>query len=186
MHQIEPFYLWRDIYSSDQDPNALNYGLEYSEFHYTNRVYNYLLHPQWDNFGSDTLFYKLLYADYEQEFCIIELIGEWNDAINNDIMLLKAELIDHLIDLGIQNFAIIAENVLNFHAVSDDYYQEWKEDIDGGIYILNALPQVIDELDDYRLKHYLTYGGRLNEIEWRGIKPDNLLELLETKYLEIE
>ena len=88
MHQIEPFYLWRDIYSSDQDPNALNYGLEYSEFHYTNRVYNYLLHPQWDNFGSDTLFYKLLYADYEQEFCIIELIGEWNDAINNDIMLL--------------------------------------------------------------------------------------------------
>jgi len=186
MHQIEPFYLWRDIYSSDRDPNALNYGSEYSEFHYTNRVYNYLLHPQWDNFGSDTLFYKLLYADYEQEFCIIELIGEWNDAINNDIMLLKAELIDHLIDLGIQNFAIIAENVLNFHAVSDDYYQEWKEDIEGGIYIINALPQVIDELDDYRLKHYLTYGGRLNEIEWRSIKPDNLLELLETKYLEIE
>ena len=186
MHQIEPFYLWRDIYSSDRDPKALNYGSEYSEFHYTNRVYNYLLHPQWDNFGSDTLFYKLLYVDYEQEFCIIELIGEWNDAINNDIMLLKAELIDHLIDLGIQNFAIIAENVLNFHAVSDDYYQEWKEDIEGGIYIINALPQVIDELDDYRLKHYLTYGGRLNEIEWRSIKPDNLLELLETKYLEIE
>ena len=186
MHQIEPFYLWRDIYSSDRDPNALNYGSEYSEFHYTNRVYNYLLHPQWDNFGSDTLFYKLLYADYEQEFCIIELIGEWNDAINNDIMLLKAELIDHLIDLGIQNFAIIAENVLNFHAVSDDYYREWKEDIEGGIYIINALPQVIDEMDDYSLKHYLTYGGRLNEIEWRSIKPDNLLELLETKYLEIE
>jgi hypothetical protein len=186
MHQIEPFYLWRDIYSSDQDPNALNYGQEYSEFHYTNRVYNYLLHPQWDNFGSDTLFYKLLYADYEQEFCIIELIGEWNDAINNDIMLLKAELIDHLIDLGIQNFAIIAENVLNFHAVSDDYYQEWKEDIEGGIYIINALPQVVDEMDDYSLKHYLSYGGRLNEVEWRSIKPDNLLELLETKYLEIE
>lgn len=186
MHQIEPFYLWRDIYSSDQDPDSLNYKQEYSEFHYTNKVYNYLLHPQWDTFGSDTLFYKLLYADYEQEFCIIELIGEWNDAINNDIMLFKTELIDHLVDLGIQNFAIIAENVLNFHAIADDYYQAWKEDIEGGIYIINALPHVLDEMNDYRLHYYLTYGGRLNEIDWRLIKPDTLLELLETKYLEID
>ena len=126
MHNIEPFYLWRDLYSSDQDPNALNYNQEYSEFHYTNKVYNYLLHPQWDDFGSETLFYKLLFADYEEGFCIIELIGEWNDAINNDIMQLKVELIDHLISCGIQNFAIILENVLNFHGDTDDYYHKDK------------------------------------------------------------
>ena len=65
MHNIEPFYLWRDLYSSAQDPNALNYNQEYSEFHYTHKVYNYLLHPQWDDFGSETLFYKLLFADYD-------------------------------------------------------------------------------------------------------------------------
>lgn len=185
MHSIEPFFLWRDIYNSENDPNALNYKEVYSEFHYTNKVYNYLLHPQWDNFGSDTLFYKLLYADYEQEFCIIELIGEWNDAINNDIMLLKTELIDHLIHYGIQNFALIAENVLNFHADADDYYQEWKDDIEGGIYIINALPHVLDEMQSYNLQYSLSFGGWLNDINWRKSKPDQLLELLETRYLDI-
>ena len=185
MHSIEPFFLWRDIYSSDQDPNALNYGLEYSEFHYTNKVYNFLLHPQWDNFGSDTLFYKLLFVDYDQQFCIIELIGEWNDTINNDIMLFETELIDHLIDLGIQNFAIIAENVLNFHADGDDYYHEWKEDIEGGVYIINALPQVLDEMKSINLQYAITFGGRLNDVNWRSTKPDQLLELLETVYLDI-
>ena len=185
MHSIEPFFLWRDIYSSDQDPNALNFQAEYSEFHYTNRVYNYLIHPQWDSFGSETLFYKLLYSDYDQEFCIIELIGEWNDAINNDIMWLKKELIDHLIDCGIQNFALIAESVLNFHADSDDYYQEWNDDIEGNIYIINALDHVIDEMERYGLKYSISYGGRLNDINWRSRRPEDVLELLETKYLDI-
>ena len=32
---------------------------------------------------------KILFADYEQNFAIIELIGEWNDAIENDIMTLE-------------------------------------------------------------------------------------------------
>ena len=172
MHNIEPFYLWRDIYSSDQDPNALNFENEYSEFHYTNKVYNYLLHPQWDNFGSDTLFYKLLYVDYEEAFCVIELIGEWNDTINNDIMLLKTELIDHLIDCGIDNFMIIMENVLNFHSSEDDYYHEWKDDIDGNIYFINALPHVLDEMDSINLKLAVSYGDRLNDINWRSTKPD--------------
>lgn len=185
MHSIEPFFLWRDIYSSDQDPNALNFQAEYSEFHYTNRVYNYLLHPQWDSFGSETLFYKLLYADYDQEFCIIELIGEWNDAINNDIMWLKKELIDHLINCGIQHFALIAENVLNFHADNDDYYQEWNDDIEGNIYIINALNHVIDEMKRYGLQQSISYGGRLNDLNWRSRRPEDLLELLETKYLDI-
>lgn len=185
MHSIEPFFLWRDIYSSDRDPNALNYQAEYSEFHYTNKVYNYLLHPQWDSFGSETLFYKLLFVDYDNGFCIIELIGEWNDAINNDIMWLKKELIDHLIDLGIENFALIAENVLNFHADGDDYYQEWKDDIDGNVYVINALDQVLEEMERYNLQYALSFGGNLNEINWRNRRPEDILDLLETKYLEI-
>jgi hypothetical protein len=185
MHNIEPFYLWRDLYSSAQDPNALNYNQEYSEFHYTHKVYNYLLHPQWDDFGSETLFYKLLFADYDEGFCIIELIGEWNDAINNDIMQLKVELIDHLISCGIQNFAIILENVLNYHGDSDDYYQEWKDDIEGAIYFINALPHVLSELDHYHLKYSVNFGDHLNDINWRSAKPYELLELLETRYLDL-
>ena len=185
MHNIEPFYLWRDIYNSEYDENALNYGEVYSEFHYSNRVYNYLIHPQWDSFGSDTLFYKLLYADYEQEFCVIELIGEWNDAINNDIMVFKTELINHLVDCGIQHFAIIMENVLNFHADGNDYYQEWKDDVEGGIYFINALPHVNEEMQAYNLQHYISFGGDLDDVNWRKNKPDQLLEILETKYLEL-
>lgn len=185
MHNIEPFFLWRDIYNSSEDPNALNYKKEYSEFHYTNRVYNYLLHPQWDEFGSDTLFYKLLYADYDEGFCIIELIGEWNDTINNDIMQLKVELIDHLIDCGIQNFAIIMENVLNFHGDADDYYQEWNDDIEGGVYFINALPHVITELQNHLIGYSINFGNQLNEINWRSTKPSEILDILETKYLDI-
>ena len=185
MHSIEPFFLWRDIYSSDQDPNALNYDKEYSELYYTNKVYNYVLHPQWDNFGSETLFYKQLYVDYEQQFCCIEFIGEWNDAINNDIMWLKTELIDHLVDCGIQHFALIVENVLNFHGDSTDYYEAWNEDIEGNIYIVNALPHVLDEMKSYSLQQYMSMDGYLNDIDWRSIRPDDLLDLLETKYLDI-
>ncbi len=184
MHLIEPFYLWRDIYISENDPNALNYRKEYSEFHFTNRVYNYLLHPQWDNFGSETLFYKQLYVNYDEHFCIIEFMGEWNDCINNDVMQLKAELIDDLIDCGISNFILIFDNVLNFHADEDDYYAEWLSEIDGNIFIVNGLPHILDELNNHHLYSVLSYGGRLNDLNWRPLKPDQVLEYVETKFLE--
>ena len=179
MQDIEPFYNWRHLYIASEDEHSPFWGHANSEFQYSNTIYNYFIHPQWDNFGSETLFYKLLYADYEQQFCVIEFIGEWNDAINNDVMQLKGELIDHLIDSGIRNFALIFENVINFHADIEDYYQEWKEDIEGGIYVINALPHVIDELKNYNLQHSLSFGGWLNDVNWRKSKPDQLLELLE-------
>jgi hypothetical protein len=31
--------------------------------------------------GSETLYLKILYADYEAGYVVIEFIGEWNDAI---------------------------------------------------------------------------------------------------------
>jgi hypothetical protein len=97
---------------------------------------------------------------------------------------LKTELIDQLIDCGIQNFVIIMENVLNFHADENDYYQEWKEDIQGEIYLINSLPHVLDELYRYHLNHQLSFSGRLNDIDWRKLKPEQIIELLETKFLE--
>src|SRR5690554_1415525 len=86
MHELEPYFNWRDHYVSSEDERSPFYNKEYSEFEYSEVVYNYLLHPQWDNFGSPTLFIKILFTDYEEGFTVIELIGEWNDAINNDIM----------------------------------------------------------------------------------------------------
>jgi hypothetical protein len=58
-------------------------------------VYDHVIHPQWDNFGS-TLYLKLLFADYDEGYVIIELIGEWNDLLHNDIMFLKRNIIEPL------------------------------------------------------------------------------------------
>lgn len=101
MHEIEPFYNWRHIYIAEEDKKSPFYGREYSEFEFTQTVYNYFIHPQWDDFGSRTLYLKIIYTDYELNFAIIEMIGEWNDAIENDIMELKREVIDKLMEHGI-------------------------------------------------------------------------------------
>ena len=63
-------------------------------------------------------------VDYDLNFAIIELIGEWNDAIENDIMTLRREVTDKLQEQGINKFIIIAENVLNFHSSDDSYYEK--------------------------------------------------------------
>lgn len=142
MHVIEPYYNWRHIYTAEEDEKSPFFGREYSEFQFTQTIYNYYIHPQWDDFGSSTLYIKILFTDYDQCFSIIELIGEWNDAIENDIMTLKREVIDRLLAHGIRKFILIGENVLNFHSSDDCYYEEWYEDIadDGGWMVILGLP----------------------------------------------
>ena len=150
MHDIEPYYAWRDYYTAETDIHSPFYGKEYSEFHFSNKIYNFFIHPQWDEFGSATLYLKLLYVDYEEGFCIIELIGEWNDALYNDIMFFKREIIDHLQARQIYRFILITENVLNFHSGEDDYYQEWLEDItdnNGWIVFLGLQNHVREEME---------------------------------------
>ena len=97
MHDIEPYYHWRDWYIASEDERSPFFGRQYSEFEYTNKIYNYYIHPQWDDFGSSTLYIKLLFADYDEGFAILELIGEWNDCISNDVMYLKREVADNMI-----------------------------------------------------------------------------------------
>jgi len=82
MHTIEPFFLWRDDYIASEDEKSPFFGREYSEFYFDKKIYNFLLHPQWDDIGSETLFVKILYVDYESKFAIIECLGEWNDTLN--------------------------------------------------------------------------------------------------------
>ena len=114
MHEIEPYFQWRHLYIADEDPKSIFFGQTYSEFEFSQTVYNYYIHPQWDTFGSKNLYLKILFVAYESNFAIIELIGEWNDAIENDIMTLKRALLEKLMDEGIYKFIIIAENVFNF------------------------------------------------------------------------
>jgi len=111
-------------------------------FHYSQTIYNFYIHPQWDDIGSPTLYIKVLFTDYEMGYAIIEMIGEWNDAIENDIMTFKRDIIDIMIKQGINKYILVAENVLNFHSSDDCYYEEWMEDIEeeGGWVAIIGLP----------------------------------------------
>lgn len=172
MHLIEPFYLWRTDYIASEDPLSPFYEREYSEFEFNNSVYDFYIHPQWDTIGSPTLFIKILYADYEEHFAIIEMIGEWNDAIENDIMTLKRDIIDSMIDEGITKFILIGENVLNFHYSDDCYYEEWFDDVeDGWIAMINFHDHVTKEFEKVNIDHYFAMGGELDDIEWRTYQP---------------
>ncbi len=180
MQDIEPYYSWRHMYISAEDELSPFYGREYSEFEYSNTVYNYYIHPQWDDLGSPTLYMKVIFADYDQHYAIIEFIGEWNDAINNDIMMLKRDIVDEMIAQGIRHFILIGENILNFHASDDCYYQEWFDDVeDGWIAAVNFRKHVLQEFSRANIDFYLLYGGELDELKWRTYNPNHLFSMVE-------
>ncbi len=175
MHDIEPHFRWRDTYTAETDERSPFYGREYSEFEFTHQLYNFYLHPQWDEIGSPTLYCKLLYVDYDDQCALIELIGEWNDVLHNDIMHLKHNLADALYDAGINKLVFFCEHVLNFHAdLHDDYYAEWAEEIteDGGwIVFVNTRQHVMEEMHAARINRYAHFGPEYNDINWRTQKP---------------
>ena len=181
MQDIEPYYRWRDLYLSEEDERSPFYGRQYSEFEYSTTVYNYYIHPQWDDMGSRTLFLKVLYADYRKHFVIIELMGEWNDAIENDIMTFKRDVLDLFFDEGITKYILIAENVLNFHSSEADYYEEWYDNVsdeDGWIICLNMPEQTQYEFRGMKLHRYV----ELMELpDWRRYQPEALFKLLDDK-----
>ena len=182
MHIIEPFFLWRDEYMAEDDPGSPFYGTSYNETSYVNKVYNYYIHPQWHDFGSNTLYLKVLYVDYDAQYAIIEFIGEWNDAIENDIMYLKREVIDSMIRNGIYRFILLCEHVFNYHSDDDSYYEEWWEDIrddEGWICMVNTFDHVVEELRGAKLHHFMHFGKALNHASWRKLKPADLHDLLD-------
>ena len=180
MQDIEPYYHWRELYIASEDELSPFHGAVYSEMEYTHTVYNYYIHPQWDEFGSSTLYLKVLFADYEKRFAVIEFIGEWNDALYNDIMFLKREVIEPMLNEGIIKFILIGENVLNFHASDDCYYEEWFQEVEEGwIAAINFRTHVLKELEKNNIDYYLVFGGELNELSWRKFNPVELLNRIE-------
>lgn len=145
--------------------------------YFSERIYDHYIHPQWDNMGSTTLFVKVIYCDYEEGFGIIELIGEWNDCLYNDIMTFKRNLIEVMFDRGINRFILIGENVLNFHSSDDCYYEEWFEEVDehdGWIALLNFREHVLQDFQEANIDSYFVLGGKLNELKWRSYSPVQL------------
>ena len=181
MHTLEPYYNWRSLYTAEEDDRSPFYEREYSEFEFTHHLYNFLLHPQWDDFGSETLYLKILFVDYNEGFAIMELLGEWNDAVNNDIMFLKREVADVLMAAGINKFMLLGENVLNFHVSDDSYYEEWFEDVEEGwIALLNFREHVLKEIQKANLDYYMVMGGEINLVGWRTLQPLQLYELVQS------
>jgi hypothetical protein len=179
MHTIEPFYNWQKFYSANKDPKSPFYGREYHETLCHNTIYNHYIHPLWDEFGSQTLYIKILFADYDNHFAILELLGEWNDTLYNDIMFLYRDVIELLLDEGINHFILIGENVLDFHSDTDDYYAEWFDNIeDGWIVGLNFRQHVIEEFSEANIDQYIAFGGQFNEFPWRSLQPTQLFNFM--------
>ena len=186
MHQIEPFYRWIEYYSSSEDEHSPFYGKDYNYELYSETIYGYYIDPSWDYMGSETLYIKILYTDYGQGFTIIELIGEWNDALNNDIMHLKRNIVDHLFSKGITKYILIGENVLNFHGSDDCYYEEWYDELydnengqDGWVAAVNFRDFVISEWNQFNIDTFINAGGSLQVANWRTYNPIQFYHLVE-------
>lgn len=179
MHDIEPYYNWRHIYTAEEDEKSPFFGVEHSEFSFSNLVYNYYIHPQWDEFGSRTLYLKILFTDYDQGYVIIEMIGEWNDAIENDIMQFKREVAEPLMEHNVDKFILITENVFNFHSSDNLYYEEWEDEVNGTggwIVVLNMLPHAQQELKTAKIQKHLLLMDIPN---WRVYKPHHLFQKID-------
>jgi hypothetical protein len=177
MQDIEPFYNWETHYVAAEDERSPFYGRDYNMQMYTHDIYGYYIHPLWDEIGSETLYVKILFADYQRRFVVIEMFGEWNDTLHNDIMHFKRNVIDLLVHQGINQFILVGENVLNFHGSDDCYYEEWFEDVeDGWIAAVNFRDFVETEWRKYHLDYYINFGGTLNIENWRTLAPNPFYE----------
>ncbi len=175
MHDIEPFYGWEGYYKSENDPKSPFYKTYNNPHVYTHHVYDHYIHPDWCFIESETLYIKILSVDYKKKYAILEFIGEWNDALHNDIMFLKRKVIDILVSNGIKHFVLIGEQVFNFHGSDDSYYEEWFEDIENGwIAAVNFREFIYKEWHKFMIDAYINCEGALEIESWRTSTPDQL------------
>lgn len=189
MHDIEPYSNWQKYYNSSEDPRSPFFEKVYNFDQYSDSIYGYYIDPAWDFMGSETLYIKILYADYHAGFTIIEFLGEWNDTINNDIMHFKRNIVDEQLAVGINKFILIGENILNFHGSDDSYYEEWfdeVEDVDdqerqgpGWIAAVSFPDFIQDELKKYHIDQYINMGGTLQLSNWRTLHPRTFFDIVD-------
>lgn len=187
MHTIEPYYNWLDFYDSSNDHLSPFYQKEYDQFQFSEKIYDHFIHPQWDNIGSSTLFIKTLFSDYDLGFAVIEMMGEWNDCLHNDIMIFKRNIIEHFMLQGISKFILVGEYILTFHTSDDCYYEELfdeVEDEDGWVALLNFQNHVLEDFENADIDHYFVLGGQLNELNWRTYQPRDLFKVVEKSVMK--
>ena len=96
-------------------------------------------------------------------------------------MHFKREIIEPLIESGINKFILIGENIMNAHIDEDDYYQEWFDEVEEGwIVALNFRDHIRDEFEKARIDYYLAFGGGFNEFDWRNLTPKLLFSKIDS------
>lgn len=179
MHDIEPYYNWLKYYDPSTDDRSPFFGKEYNHDVYSETIYGYYIDPAWDYMGSETLYVKILYADYTARYAVLEFIGEWNDTLHNDIMHLKRNVVEPLLQEGINQFILIGENILNFHGSDDSYYEEWFEEVEEGWIAAVSFPDFIqEEFKKYHVDQYVNMGGTLQITQWRTMQPHTFHEVV--------
>lgn len=182
MHHVEPHYLWLKYYDSEADERSPFHGVVHNEFFYDRQVYQYLAHPQWDFIGSEGLLVKIIFADYERGYAVIELFGVWNDLLENDYRLLAENCLTYLIDNGINKIVLICENILNVYLDSEDYYEAIQDELgDGWICLIRAREHVQREMQDFSIDQYFFWSEELDELHWRKLTPWQLIGAVDLK-----
>lgn len=184
MFEVEPWYGWLHLYDPEQDEHSPFYGVEHNLFEFDRRIYDMPAHPLWEDFDSENLLLKILYADYEQGYCVIELIGEWNDLQFNDFRLLRDNCLQWLLDAGISRFILICENVFSAFLEMQDYYEAFQDDLgtEGYIHLLRLRPEVQAEFIRYGISAYVNWSPDADAVNWRKLHPDQLLATVEDTY----
>jgi hypothetical protein len=182
LRDIEPFYGWLELYNHSQDNNSPFYEVEHNLFYYDRSINHIPAHPLWDDIGSESLLVKILYANYQENYAIIELFGEWNDLFDNDYKLLAENCLTYLIDHGINKFILICENVFHIYLEKDDYYEALQEELeDGWICALRLRDEVKEEMIHYHISPYFYWSDLLDELAWRRLKPFQLFALVNSR-----
>jgi hypothetical protein len=180
LQNIEPFYGWLGFYSHEMDENSPFHTVEHNLFEYDRFVYTFAAHPLWDQIESESLLVKILYANYDEGYAIVELLGEWNDLHLNDFKLLCENCLTYLTDAGIRKIILIAENVFNIYLGDDDYYEAFSEELeDGWMALLRARPHVQTEMRQYGIDKYFYWNPAFDDLTWRKLKPWQLFKLVE-------
>ncbi|MEM6260878.1 MAG: hypothetical protein AAGI38_00110 [Bacteroidota bacterium] len=175
LHDIEPFFGWLNLYSHEIDPNSPFYQVEHNQFYYDRSMNRIPVHPLWDFIGSESLLVKILYANYDQHYAIVELFGEWNDLFENDYKLLAENCLTYFIDAGINRFIFICENVFHGYFESDDYYEALQDELeDGWICMIRPRHGLWEEMEAYNLTSYFFHSPLIDDLNWRKLKPHQL------------
>lgn len=182
LHHIEPFFGWLATYSHETDANSPFHQVEHNMFYFDRSINSIPAHPLWDQIGSESLLVKILFADYDKGFAVIELFGEWNDLFENDYKLLGENCLTYLIDQGINQFILICENVFHIYLDRDDYYHALQEELgDGWISVLRAREEIQEEMEQYQISSYFYWSPVLDEIPWRKLTPFQLYKLVKSR-----